>query len=85
MGCFFEIIIGYSICYIHSVFIKNGFSKMRTRMITGDPGGIRTPDPRLRRPLLCPTELLDHVDMLLTKALYHKRKRTSTTFPPVQK
>ena len=23
----------------------------------GDPGGIRTPDPRLRRPLLYPTEL----------------------------
>ena len=27
----------------------------------GDPGGIRTPDPRLRRPLLYPTELLDHI------------------------
>ncbi len=31
---------------------------MQTRMNTGDPGGIRTPDPRLRRPLLYPTELL---------------------------
>ena len=30
----------------------------------GDPGGIRTPDPRLRRPLLYPTELLNHVDSL---------------------
>ena len=30
----------------------------------GDPGGIRTPDPRLRRPLLYPTELLNHVDYL---------------------
>ena len=27
----------------------------------GDPGGIRTPDPRLRRPLLYPTGLLDHI------------------------
>ena len=32
---------------------------MRTRLVAGDPGGIRTPDPRLRRPLLYPTELLD--------------------------
>ena len=29
----------------------------------GDPGGIRTPDPRLRRPLLYPTELLDHIKL----------------------
>ena len=27
---------------------------------TGTPEGIRTPDPRLRRPLLYPTELLAH-------------------------
>ena len=27
-------------------------------ILSGDPGGIRTPDPRLRRPLLYPTELL---------------------------
>ena len=27
----------------------------------GTPGGIRTPDPRLRRPLLYPTELLAHI------------------------
>ena len=33
----------------------------------GDPGGIRTPDPRLRRPLLYPTELLDH--MILERAM----------------
>ena len=26
----------------------------------GEPGGIRTPDPRLRRPVLYPTELLTH-------------------------
>ena len=28
----------------------------------GDPRGIRTPDPRLRRPLLYPTELLDPME-----------------------
>ena len=27
----------------------------------GEPGGVRTPDPRLRRPVLYPTELLTHV------------------------
>ena len=26
-----------------------------------EPGGIRTPDPRLRRPLLYPTELRTHI------------------------
>ena len=26
----------------------------------GEPEGIRTPDPRLRRPVLYPTELLTH-------------------------
>ena len=40
---------------------KSGFSKLKTRMNTGDPGGIRTPDPRLRRPLLYPTELLNRL------------------------
>ncbi len=29
----------------------------------GEPGGIRTPDPRLRRPLLYPTELLTHMEI----------------------
>ena len=27
----------------------------------GEPGGIRTPDPWLRRPMLYPTELLTHL------------------------
>ena len=31
----------------------------------GEPGGIRTPDPRLRRPMLYPTELLTHMKILL--------------------
>ena len=30
------------------------------RIVFGEPGGIRTPDPRLRRPVLYPTELLTH-------------------------
>ena len=34
---------------------------LKSGLFTGDPGGIRTPDPRLRRPLLYPTELLNHV------------------------
>ena len=38
---------------------NKGFSVI----FNGDPGGIRTPDPRLRRPLLYPTELLNHIDL----------------------
>ncbi len=33
-----------------------------TRKKVSEPGGIRTPDPRLRRPLLYPAELLIHTD-----------------------
>ena len=40
---------------------KKQVPKLGTCMNTGDPGGIRTPDPRLRRPLLYPTGLLDHI------------------------
>ena len=29
-------------------------------LMFGEPGGIRTPDPWLRRPMLYPTELLTH-------------------------
>ena len=31
--------------------------------IKNEPEGIRTPDPRLRRPLLYPTELLNHINL----------------------
>ena len=31
------------------------------RVVSGDPGGIRTHDPQLRRLLLYPTELLDQI------------------------
>ena len=37
---------------------KEPRSTPRLPVLTGTPGGIRTPDPRLRRPLLYPTELL---------------------------
>ena len=34
-------------------------------ILYGEPGGIRTPDPWLRRPMLYPTELLTHVGKIL--------------------
>ena len=40
--------------YIHHAFL---FCHLVTENV---PKGIRTPDPRLRRPLLYPTELLTH-------------------------
>ena len=39
---------------------KADSQNLRIGINAGDPGGIRTPDPRLRRPLLYPTELLNH-------------------------
>ena len=30
-------------------------------VLFGEPGGVRTPDPRLRRPVLYPAELLTHL------------------------
>ncbi len=37
---------------------KSQFLRLSVEMAFYEPGGIRTPDPRLRRPLLYPTELL---------------------------
>ena len=37
------------------------FSGSITDKLYGEPEGIRTPDPRLRRPVLYPTELLTHL------------------------
>ncbi len=57
--------------YLFTVFLYVTMLKSKQKRIAhyelsayffGDPGGIRTPDPRLRRPLLYPTELLNHVD-----------------------
>ena len=39
----------------------------------GEPGGVRTPDPRLRRPVLYPAELLTHLlnaYIILTRFFY---------------
>ena len=48
----------------HGLEGKNHHStNTMVEIILGDPGGIRTPDPRLRRPLLYPTELLDHIKL----------------------
>ena len=33
--------------------------------VCGEPGGIRTPDPRLRRPVLYPTELLTQMTIII--------------------
>ena len=40
-----------------------------TYMFSGVPAGIRTPDLRLRRPLLYPTELLAHTKNLKQQAI----------------
>ena len=38
-----------------------GDSRRDLVFLNGAPGGIRTPDTRLRRPLLYPTELQEHI------------------------
>ena len=45
----------------------------KPRDIHGATGGIRTPDPRLRRPLLCPTELLTHLTNNISILTYVKK------------
>ncbi len=49
-----------------------------TRIEKSEPEGIRTPDPRLRRPLLYPAELPIHV--LTQDILCHKHFYLSTVF-----
>ena len=49
-----------------------------TRIKKSEPEGIRTPDPRLRRPLLYPAELPIHV--LTQDILCHSPFHLSTTF-----
>ncbi len=50
----------------HEKSAKQGFWRKKKTVgqkaygFLDEPGGIRTPDPRLRRPLLYPTELLIH-------------------------
>ena len=46
----------YQLSYTHRRILIR--SRRPHRSDSGAPEGIRTPDPRLRRPLLCPSELL---------------------------
>ena len=43
--------------------MKNKKTNASTLVLINVLEGIRTPDPRLRRPLLYPTELLDHMKL----------------------
>ncbi len=47
-------------CAIPTIFHYN-----RKIILPNEPEGIRTPDPRLRRPLLYPTELRTHIHALI--------------------
>ena len=47
---------------------------MISSSLFGEPGGIRTPDLRLRRPLLYPAELLTHMHGTLKQVPYIKQK-----------
>ena len=48
---------GPSKILLFSIKNKKCLAEAKHLIYYGDPGGIRTPDPRLRRPLLYPTEL----------------------------
>ena len=54
----------HSVNYYITLYIIFQINKknrsISTSILYGEPGGIRTPDPRLRRPVLYPTELLTH-------------------------
>ena len=47
----------YQLSYTHRANLSSATGPP-LNSINGAPEGIRTPDPRLRRPLLCPPELL---------------------------
>ena len=46
-------------------------SQLSLTFLNGDPGAIRTPDPQLRRLLLYPAELQDHVECHSIKLTLH--------------
>ncbi len=48
--------------------------------LDGVPGEIRTPDPRLRRALLYPAELLGQICCLRQDLLYYRNIKKSTHF-----
>ena len=54
---------GPSKILLFSIKNKKCLAEAKHLIYYGDPGGIRTPDPRLRRPLLYPTELLNHINL----------------------
>ena len=45
----------------------------------GTPGGIRTHDPRFRRPMLCSAELRAHADLIVVLVLYSVHCRLAAT------
>ena len=47
---------------------KSQFLRLSVEMAFYEPGGIRTPDPRLRRPLLYPAELQTHFSAILQRS-----------------
>ena len=61
--------MGYKKSYCSSIAVQENkkviqnidISTIVWLLLYGEPAGIRTPDPRLRRPVLYPTELLTHV------------------------
>ena len=55
-------------CFIYFLY-KKALYEYRIRLF-GEPGGNRTPDPRLRRPVLYPAELLTHVKLTMNIITY---------------
>ena len=54
----------FSFCPISVIGLQQSLLQRNTFWLFecfGEPTGIRTPDPRLRRPVLYPTELLTHM------------------------
>ena len=65
----------FSFCPISVVGLQRNLLQRNTFWFLerfGEPAGIRTPDPRLRRPVLYPTELLTH---LLNNTNYNSTKK----------
>ena len=51
-----------AVAYFFYIKLYKKTEQQSTVPFPDEPGGIRTPDPRLRRPLLYPTELLIHIE-----------------------
>lgn len=57
---YYFIIVILSIFFIF-ITLTRKILELNILCIYGEPGGVRTPDPRLRRPVLYPAELLTHI------------------------